>query len=363
MLHPIRELGTSPELQVQLSTPTPTAASVTWRLGVMLNDDGMGDPIWGGANSDLGAFDGYSNLTRYDTIVKYTFVGDLFLEGMVTPGDLELINGDIGQVPGNTSPLDQSWQSGDFLYQSADGIPINQTDYDLASAAFNAQNSYPFFVGASAAWNFNGDGGYSNTANWSPTGVPNGNGVTAILGNGRQTTITPNPSIVNVTIDGAYTLGSLVFSNTNGTQYVLAGDGVSGHGITLNNDGAGATIIDTTTAAVRGCLQISKIDRNDSPLPNQSPHFADKSDAKSIGRACFYGPILNLKTPSDADPSEPRAGRLAWHDSEREQWYDARSVGNDQRFGGNEWARKDRQRNPDAHGNQQLQRVNDRRGR
>ena len=56
----------------------------------------------------------------------------------------------------------------------------------------------------------------------------------------------------------------------------------------------GPTLLDR----LRACLHISKLDRDDSPLPCQSPHFADKTEVKSFGRACFHGPNLNLKTPS-----------------------------------------------------------------
>ena len=47
---------------------------------------------------------------------------------------------------------------------------------------------------------------------------------------------------MTVTVDGSYNIGSLVFDNTNGTNYSLGTDSVAGHGLTLNGGGAGATI-------------------------------------------------------------------------------------------------------------------------
>lgn len=94
---------------------------------------------------------------------------------------------------------------------------------------------------SSAQWNFNGSGNYSEAAKWNPTQPPNNAaGSIATFGNGVSTNVTSQ--FVNVTIDGADTLGSLTFSNTNGAAYILGSDGVNGHGIVLNNNGQGATV-------------------------------------------------------------------------------------------------------------------------
>ena len=81
-----------------------------------------------------------------------------------------------------------------------------------------------------------------------------------------------------------------------------------------------------TPKTLRACLQISKLDRDDSPLPCQSPHFADKTEVKSFGRACFHGPNLNLKTPSKADASQFGVERaVALYGSLPEQLVDSHS--------------------------------------
>lgn len=141
-----------------------TNAKGALAVGVMLNDDGgatnpdgSGNPIYGGANSDLGTFDGYGasagqSLTQYDTIVKYTFIGDLFLQGLVTQTDAAIVFGNLGTNPDNNSALNQRFQNGDEFYVAG---PISQTDYALTFSNLSTQSQYPytatFAQGAGAA--------------------------------------------------------------------------------------------------------------------------------------------------------------------------------------------------------------------
>ena len=62
-------------------------------------------------------------------------------------------------------------------------------------------------------WNLSGGGSWNVAGNWSPSGVPNAQGQTAILGG----TIT-GPS--TVTLDGTQTLGTIAFNNAN--SYTVA---------------------------------------------------------------------------------------------------------------------------------------------
>ena len=93
----------------------------------------------------------------------------------------------------------------------------------------------------SAAWNYNGDGNFSDGSKWNPTVAPSGAGLTATFGNGVSNAVNITPS-ATVQIDGAHVVGSLVFNNTNGTGYILGNDAVNGHGITLDNNGNGAAV-------------------------------------------------------------------------------------------------------------------------
>ena len=95
---------------------------------------------------------------------------------------------------------------------------------------------------SSSAWNFSGSGNYGDSTKWDQNIYPNSPGQTATFGNGTTTSITnpPTPTI-NVAIDGNYTVGSIVFDNSQGTTYNL-GHGGAGTGLTLNNNGSGATV-------------------------------------------------------------------------------------------------------------------------
>jgi autotransporter-associated beta strand protein len=121
--------------------------------------------------------------------------------------------------------------TGDHQQPSGDG-----TQYGAAVAAFQTQ------LANTVIWNFNGGGNYSAAAKWDGNplqGAVNA-GTTIVFGDGSSIAI--NVASAVVTIDGAYTAGSLIFDNIGGTNYTLAGDGVTGHGLTLNNNGAGASV-------------------------------------------------------------------------------------------------------------------------
>jgi autotransporter-associated beta strand protein len=121
--------------------------------------------------------------------------------------------------------------SGDHQQPANDG-----TQYGAAVGAFQAQ------LANTVVWNYNGGGTYSEAAKWDGNplqGAANA-GTTILLAGGSTTPI--NASSAVITVDGAYTAGTLVLDNIGGTTYTLAGDGVNGHGLTIHNNGAGASI-------------------------------------------------------------------------------------------------------------------------
>ena len=117
--------------------------------------------------------------------------------------------------------------TGNFQYSLA--IANNQVDLMVQSGAL------------SAAWNFQGDGAYSETTKWLPAQIPSGVGLAVTFAGGSpsapidSTTVTSGT--IAVAVDGAYTAGSLLFDNST-VSYTLTSDSVSGHGITLDNAGA-----------------------------------------------------------------------------------------------------------------------------
>jgi fibronectin-binding autotransporter adhesin len=97
-------------------------------LGVILNNDGSGHPLFG-SGAALGLFDG-QNPAVTDVLVKYTYYGDANLDGQVDGSDYTKIdNGFNNHLTG--------WINGDFNY---DGV-VDGSDYTLIDNAFNNQGA------------------------------------------------------------------------------------------------------------------------------------------------------------------------------------------------------------------------------
>lgn len=81
---------------------------------------------------------------------------------------------------------------------------------------------------SSDQWANDSNGNWGVTSNWTSGVVPNAIGASAnFFGLINQARI--------VTVNNAYTVGTMTFNNAN--AYTIAGDGVGGHGLTLNNNG------------------------------------------------------------------------------------------------------------------------------
>jgi hypothetical protein len=89
--------------------------------------------IWGGANSDLGSFDGDSALSQFDVIVKYTFFGDTFLRGLVDSTDLSIVeDGKLNALKG--------WNNGEFNYTNG---PVTNLDVLETQRTLTYETRYP----------------------------------------------------------------------------------------------------------------------------------------------------------------------------------------------------------------------------
>jgi hypothetical protein len=123
--------------------------------GSGVNADGSGNPLWGNPSNPnvvFQAFDGYTatNLTQYDTLVKYTWVGDLFLEGAVSTGDVNVIFSHIAKTFSGTTanPNTQTWNNGDVYYENTGGVSIPTSADIFAFNALQHQNDANPFGGA-----------------------------------------------------------------------------------------------------------------------------------------------------------------------------------------------------------------------
>ncbi len=98
-------------------------------LGVILNDNGAGTPLYGTSGTIAAKFEGATPADN-DVLVKYTYYGDADLNGKVDGTDYSRIdNGYLSHLTG--------WYNGDFNY---DGI-IDGSDYTLIDNAFNTQGA------------------------------------------------------------------------------------------------------------------------------------------------------------------------------------------------------------------------------
>ena len=128
---------------------------------------------------------------------------------------------------------------GGNLWQVLQSGSTTEYAFGLASAQFNT-----VATSGTGSWNFNGDSNYGGNFGFDPI-IPNGPGSVAQFGDGTTNTLT-NPTI-HVTVDGNYTLGSLIFNPTKGAGYALVSDNSPGSGLTLDGGaGQGANITVTS---------------------------------------------------------------------------------------------------------------------
>ena len=107
-----------------LSTSATQQADLATALGVMINDNGVGAPLYP-------TFSGLSGLDVNTLLVKYTWCGDSNLDGRVTRADYMMLN--VGAASGGSRI---GWRWGDFDH----GGTINAVDYDLIDGGAVYQN-------------------------------------------------------------------------------------------------------------------------------------------------------------------------------------------------------------------------------
>ena len=100
-------------------------------LGVIVNDNGSGSPLYGSGGTISATFNGVTPSVD-DVLVKYTYYGDANLDGKVDASDYSRI--DAAYASGGSLT---GWYNGDFNY---DGV-INGSDYTLIDNAFNTQGA------------------------------------------------------------------------------------------------------------------------------------------------------------------------------------------------------------------------------
>jgi autotransporter-associated beta strand protein len=139
-------------------------------LGVIVNDNGSGSPLYGSGGTLASTFSGASP-TDGDVLVKYTYYGDTNLDGKVDGSDYSRIDSSflsenfVNGLP--TSPM-SGWYNGDFNY---DGV-VNGSDYTLIDNAFNTQGAILADIVATPTAQIAGNSSVPEPASIAILGIP-----------------------------------------------------------------------------------------------------------------------------------------------------------------------------------------------
>jgi autotransporter-associated beta strand protein len=118
-----------------LSSTAAADATHLSALGVIVNDNGSGSPLYGSGGTIAGTFDGVVPAGG-DVLVKLTDYGDLNLDGVVDGTDYSRI--DLAYLTNLTATVPLTgWYNGDLNYDGA----IDGSDYTLMDNAFNSQGA------------------------------------------------------------------------------------------------------------------------------------------------------------------------------------------------------------------------------
>jgi autotransporter-associated beta strand protein len=122
-------------------------------------------------------------------------------------------------------------------------VATPQTDPNAGFEEPTAINMVSDGMPVSETWITNVDGLFGIGSNWATGQIPSGRGITATFG-----PVSGAGPIVNVTVNKAFTAGSLVLDNSS-VSYTLAGDGITGHALTLDNGASAAASITVSSGS------------------------------------------------------------------------------------------------------------------
>jgi autotransporter-associated beta strand protein len=143
-------------------------------------------------------------------------------------------------------------------------------------------------------WANDASGNWSASGNWTG-GVPNAQGAQANL-------FSPINVARTVTVDDAFTVGSLTFDNAN--AYSVVGDGVTGHGITFSNGGIASIDVFTGSHTISAPLALTddlEITASTSTALTINAPIGENSAGRGLitdgaGTVTFGGTVANTYT-------------------------------------------------------------------
>lgn len=213
------------------ASPGSIAGVVTVNSGGAVTAQSGGTFTFGGLTLNAASITNFQLATPTSTaIINITGVNGLSLAGSSTvnltnigglaAGSYRLFDYTGTALPNLNNLSLGSTPGGGFTYS----LSNNQTNtsIDLIVSPSNQQ------------WGNDANGNWGTANNWTNSAAPNSVGAQAnffgLINQART-----------VTVDGAYTAGSITFDSLH--SYTIAGNGVSGHGVTLNNSNGGTAVI------------------------------------------------------------------------------------------------------------------------
>jgi autotransporter-associated beta strand protein len=167
--------------------------------------------------------------------------------------------------------------------------------YSLSNNQTNTSIDLIVSAAGSSQWDNDASGNWSATTNWTNGIPPNSAGGAAnFLG------VINSPR--TVTVDGAFTSGTMTFNNAN--SYTIASDGVAGHGITLNNNGSASITVLAGSHTISAPLALTdnvEIAANSGTLLTISGPISENSAGRTLttsgqGAVTFSGATANTYT-------------------------------------------------------------------
>jgi len=130
-------------------------------------------------------------------------------------------------------------------------VATNHSTGNSATSSIAVLNVSSASSGAET-WNLAAGGTWDSSANWNPTGVPNGIGASAVFNNAASSLNPAQTGNRTVTADGSQTVGSITFNNNAANTFTTAINAGAGGTLTFDETGAGPATINVPAVVGTG---------------------------------------------------------------------------------------------------------------
>jgi fibronectin-binding autotransporter adhesin len=276
------------------ASPGSISGVVTVNSGGAIDIRSGGTFTFGGLNLAASAITNFQlgSLTT-TSVINVTGTNGLSLQGLST---INISNFAGGLAAGTYHLFDYSGTA----LANLNNLQLGSTaggafTYSLSNNQTNTSIDLIVSAAGSSQWGNDASGNWSTASNWTSGVPPNSAGAAAnFLGviNSSRT----------VTVDGAFTSGTLTFNNAN--SYTIATDGVSGHGVTLNNNGSASISVLAGSHTISAPIALAdnvEIAANGGTLLTLSGPISENSAGRTVtisgtGTVTFSGGNANTYT-------------------------------------------------------------------